>query len=85
MLKMLVVYFNNRFILLVKTALLEAKWRQTIRCVGQTLNDQRTKFLFSAFLILLSFHCETESQILVQLALNVTDEKEKFKCPVSMN
>lgn len=44
MLKMLVVYFNNGCILMAKTALLEAKWRQTIRCVGQALNDQRTKF-----------------------------------------
>lgn len=44
MLKILVVYSNNGYILIVKTALLEAEWRQTMKFVGQALNDQRTKF-----------------------------------------
>lgn len=44
MLKMLMVYFNNGYILIVKTALLEAEWRQTIKCVGHALSDQRAKF-----------------------------------------
>lgn len=38
------VYFNNGYILIVKTALLEAEWRQTIKCVGHALGDQRAKF-----------------------------------------
>lgn len=84
MLKMLMVYFNNGYILIVKTALLEAEWRQTIKCVGHALSDQRAKFWFSAFLILLSFHWNRKSNISAASSY-VTDEKEKFKCPVSMN
>lgn len=74
MLNMFTVYFNNEYILIVemfKTALLEVKRRQAIRCTGQVLNDHGTKFSFSAFRILLHFHCETESQILVQLSLTL--------------
>lgn len=57
MLNMFTVYFNNEYILIlkmVKTALLELQRRQAIRFMGQVLSDQRTKFSFSAFHILLS-------------------------------
>lgn len=46
MLKIFPAYVNSEYVFIVKfkATLLEVKCRQTIRCMGKVLTEQRTKF-----------------------------------------